>query len=185
LDRLSIATSTTALPAASATSATPSSTVSASAAPVMAATPTTAAPATFLRPRFIYHQRTPKKILSVQSFDRFHRFGIVCNFRKSEAAGLVGEAVSQQGERVGLNSDFREHRGDLFFCGFKGQITEIQFLHDRSPYASGQRQSAIEKLEEAGSRPRASIWRWAPPGLKRALQQLEASCCNSPLTVNR
>src|ERR1700678_1347140 len=95
-DRLPVATCTTTLAAATATS---SSTLSASApttASAMACAPATPAAATFLRPSLIHHQGLPQKIFSVQRFDGFHGFGIICNFGKPEAARLVGEAVAQQ-----------------------------------------------------------------------------------------
>lgn len=107
------------------------------AVPASSATPTAMPPATtaafLLRPSFVHHQRAAQKIFSVQRFDCFHRVGVIRNFGKTESARLIGKTIPQQRECIGLHSDFREHRGDLFFRGFERQITEVQFLHERSP----------------------------------------------------
>jgi hypothetical protein len=120
--------------AASAAIATPAVPAAPSATASSVAATCSAPSATFLlRPSFIHHQRAAQKIFSVQGFDRFNGVGIIRNFRKTESARLISETVPQQRECIGLNSNFRKHRGDLFFRGFERQITEIQFLHDRSP----------------------------------------------------
>src|ERR1700677_240583 len=121
---------------------------SASATATRAATASATATAFLLGPCFIYNQRSSQKILSVQRLDGFHSFGVVANFSKTKSARLIRKAVPQQRERIGLNSNFREHCRDLLFRSFERQITEIEFLHDRSPWASGQRQSAIKKLKK-------------------------------------
>jgi hypothetical protein len=123
----------------------------ASAAPTPAVTSTPSAPTTaafLLRARFVHNQCAPQKILSVQRFDRFHRLGIICNFSETESARLIRETIPQKRERIGLDSNLGEHCRDLFFRSLERQITEIQFLHDRSPLGPGQRQNATEKLKK-------------------------------------
>jgi hypothetical protein len=119
--KLPIAIAASTLPAASSTataaSAWPASSPSATSA--VAATPSATASTFLLRPSFVHDQRAPQKILSVQTFDCFHSFGIVCNFCETESARLIRKTISQQCERIGLNSNFREHCGDLFFRCFK------------------------------------------------------------------
>lgn len=73
---------------------------------VSAATPRTSAATAFpLRTRFIHHQRPPHEILSVQSLDRFFRFAVVSNFRKSESARLPGKTILQQTECIGTHTN--------------------------------------------------------------------------------
>lgn len=72
---------------------TAASTTTASAA--MTATSSTRAAFT-LRTRFIHYQRAAQKILAVERFDGFVRFGVVANFSKTETAWLSGETIAQQ-----------------------------------------------------------------------------------------
>jgi hypothetical protein len=130
--RLTIAPS--AALSASASTAIATTTTAAVAASPSAGTASSAPSATLLLgSSFIHHQRAAEKIFSVERFDGFHGVGIICDFRETESARLIGETIPQQGERIGLNSNLREHRGDLLFRSFERQITEIEFLHDRSP----------------------------------------------------
>jgi hypothetical protein len=108
--------------------------------------PTT--PAFLLRTSFVHNQCAPQKILSIQRFDRFHCFSIICNFGETESARLICETIPQKREGIGLDSNLSEDCRDLFFRSLEGQITEIQFLHDRSPLGPGQRQNATEKLKK-------------------------------------
>jgi hypothetical protein len=61
-----------------------------------AAAATTAAESTTLRSgtRFIYVQRAAVQFLTVEGFDRFHRFGLIGHLDKGESAGLAGVAVA-------------------------------------------------------------------------------------------
>src|SRR3984957_15297297 len=68
---------------------------SSSAATAVAASPSATTTAFLLRPSLIHYQRPAQKIFSVQRFDCFHRVGIICNFRKTEAARLIRETVPQ------------------------------------------------------------------------------------------
>jgi hypothetical protein len=114
------------------------STAASTIAPASAASATTSAPASapttvLLRTSFIHYQGASQKIPPVQTLDRFHRVRIVSNFSESKSAWLVGDAVAQQTDCVGLDPYFREQRCDLIFGSFKRQISQIQFLHGRSP----------------------------------------------------
>jgi hypothetical protein len=132
--RLTIAPSASALsaaaPSAIATTTAMPAAPSASTVPAASRSPST----TFLLgPSFIYDQGAAQKVFSVQRFDGFHGVGIISDFRETESARLIRKTIPQQGECIGLNSNFREHRGDLLFRSFERQITEIEFLHNRSP----------------------------------------------------
>jgi hypothetical protein len=59
-----------------------------------------------LRASFIHDQSASEKILAVERSDCFLSLRIVANFRETEPARLAGEAIAQQGERIGLNSNF-------------------------------------------------------------------------------
>jgi hypothetical protein len=123
----------------------------AAAACTPAVTTTPSAPTTtafLLRACLIHNQRASQKILSIQRFDRFHRLGIIRNFSETESARLIRETIPQKRERIGLDPNLSEDCRDLFFRSLEGQITEIQFLHDRSPLGPGQRQNATEKLKK-------------------------------------
>jgi hypothetical protein len=99
------------------------------------ASTTAASPAAFtLRTRFIHDQRAAQKILAVERFNRFVRFGVVANFGETEAARLSRETIAQKCERIRLHTNFRKQRRYLLFRGLERQITHIQFLHGRSPF---------------------------------------------------
>jgi hypothetical protein len=145
---LTVATTATAISSTAPTAITsaaltpPSAAASALSTTASAATSTAS---TFLRTRFIHYQGASQKIFSIQCFDRLHRVRIVCNFREAEAARLIRKAVAQQRKLIGLHSDLREHRRNLFFGSFERQIAEIQFLH--CPFSLGAR-TPIEKLKK-------------------------------------
>jgi hypothetical protein len=126
-------------------------------APAAVAATSAARAATFtLRTRFIHHQRAAQKILAVERFDGFVCFGVVANFGETETARLSSETIAQKRERIGLNANFRKQRRYLLFRGLERQITYIQFLHGRSPFASGTRPGAKHEAEETRSRPQAA-----------------------------
>ncbi len=56
----------------------------------------TTAAALRLRPRFVYHQVAPAKILAVERVHRAVGVFIVGDFHERESAGLAGEAVTNQ-----------------------------------------------------------------------------------------
>jgi hypothetical protein len=160
-------------PPATATSAAVPSASTTSASATMAATSSTGAAAFTLRTRFIHNQRAAQKILAVECFDGFVCLGIVANFSETETARLSRETIAQQRERIRLHTNFRKKRCYLLFRGLERQITHIQFLHGRSPFASGTRPGAKHEAEETGNRPRGH----RPPDptrLKRALQLLRS-----------
>jgi hypothetical protein len=61
-----------------------------------AAAATTAAESTTLRSgtRFIYVQRAAVQFLTVEGFDRLHRFGLIGHFDKGKAPRLAGVAIT-------------------------------------------------------------------------------------------
>jgi hypothetical protein len=117
-----------------------------------------------LRTRFIHHQRAAQKILAVERFDRFVCLGVVANFGETESAGLSGETIAQQRERIRLHTNLRKQRRYLLFRSLERQITNIQFLHGRSPFASGTYSGAKHEAEETGTRPQATSNTLATPG---------------------
>jgi hypothetical protein len=117
-----------------------------------------------LRTRFIHHQRAAKEILAIQRLNRFFRIRVVANFREAESARLPGKTIPQKRQRIRLHSDLRKQRRYLLFCSLERQISHVQFLHGRSPYAPGQRRGAEHEAEETGSRPHAALHRLATPG---------------------
>jgi RNase P/RNase MRP subunit POP5 len=123
-------------------------------ASAVAATTPAGATAFTLRTRFIHHQRAAQKILAVKRFDGFIRFGVVANLGETETARLSRETIAQQRERIRLHANFRKQRRYLLFRGLERQITDIQFLHGRSPFASGKCPGAKHEAEETGNRPR-------------------------------
>jgi hypothetical protein len=139
----------------------------------VAATSAAGASAFTLRTRFVDDQRTAQKILAVERFDRFVCFGVIANFGETESTRLAGETIAQQRERIRLHTNFRKQRRYLLFRGLERQITNVQFLHGRSPFASGECAGAKHEAEETGNRPRGQ----RPPDptrLKRALQLLRS-----------
>jgi hypothetical protein len=104
--------------------------------------------------RFVDDQSAAQKILAVEGLDRFVCFGVVANFGETESAGLSRETIAQKRERIRLHTDFRKQRRYLLFRGLERQITDIQFLHGRSPFASGKCPGAKHEAEETGNRPR-------------------------------
>jgi RNase P/RNase MRP subunit POP5 len=124
-------------------------------APATVAATAAASTAAFtLRTRFVHHESATQKILAVERFDRFIRFGVVSNFGETETARLSRETIAQQRERIRLHANFRKQRRYLLFRGLERQITDIQFLHGRSPFASGKCPGAKHEAEETGNRPR-------------------------------
>jgi hypothetical protein len=143
---LTVATTASAISSTAPTAITSAALAAPSAAASALSTTASAATSTaFLRTRFIHYQGASQKIFSIQCFDRLHRVRIVCNFREAEAARLIRKAVAQQRKLIGLHSDLREHRRNLFFGSFERQIAEIQFLH--CPFSLGAR-TPIEKLKK-------------------------------------
>jgi hypothetical protein len=143
------------------------------ASPTVAATSSAGASPFTLRTRFIHDQSAAQKILAVERFDRFVCFGVVANFGETETARLPRETIAQKRERIRLHTNFRKQRRYLLFRGLERQITHIQFLHGRSPFASGTRAGAKHEAEETGNRPCGQ----RPPDhtrLKRALQLLRS-----------
>jgi hypothetical protein len=114
--------------------------------------------------RFIHYQRAAQKILAVERFDRFVCFGVVANFSETESARLAGETIAQQRERIWLHTNLRKQRRYLLFRSLERQIPDIQFLHGRSPFASGTYSGAKHEAEETGTRPQATSDTLATPG---------------------
>jgi hypothetical protein len=84
------------MPPASAPSAIATTTLPAAASSTsVAAAPSSAF---LLRPSFVYNQRAPQKIFSVQRLDGLHRFSIVANFSETESARLIRKTIPQQRE---------------------------------------------------------------------------------------
>jgi len=156
----SAATTVTAA-ASSTTAATTSAAVTAASsttAPTSVASTSPAGTAAFtLGTRFVDHERAAQKILAVERFDRFVRFGVVANFGETETARLSRETIAQKRERIRLHTNFRKQRRYLLFGGLERQITHIQFLHGRSPFASGTCAGAKHEAEETGNRPRGQL----------------------------
>jgi hypothetical protein len=150
---------------------TAASTTTASA--TVAATTSAGATAFTLRTRFIHNQRAAQKIFAVERFDGFVRFGVVANFSETETARLSRETIAQQRKRIRLHANFRKQRRYLLFRGLERQITHIQFLHGRSPFASGSCPGAKHEAEETGNRPCGQRLP-DPTRLKRALQLLRS-----------
>jgi hypothetical protein len=144
-----------------------------SAPATVAATSSAGAAAFTLGTRFIDDERAAQKILAVERFDGFVCFAVVANFSETKTARLSCETIAQQRERIRLHANFRKKRRYLLFSGLERQITHIQFLHGRSPFASGTRPGAKHEAEGTGNRPRGQ----RPPDptrLKRALQLLRS-----------
>jgi hypothetical protein len=79
------------------------------AAPATVAATSTARPAAFpLRTRFIDDQSAAEKILAVERFDCFVRFGVVANFGETESTRLSRETIAQKRERIRLHTNFRK-----------------------------------------------------------------------------
>jgi len=85
--------------------------------------------------RLIHHERPAEEILAVERRDCLFRFGVVANFRESEASRLTRESIAEQHQRIRLHSDFREKPRHLVFRSFERQISHVQFLHGRLPCA--------------------------------------------------
>jgi hypothetical protein len=139
----------------------------------VASTSAAGASAFTLGARFIHDESAAQKIFAVERFDGFVCFGVVANFSETESARLASETIAQKRERIRLHTNFRKQRRYLLFRGFERQITHIQFLHGRSPFASGTCAGAKHEAEETGNRPRGQ----RPPDhtrLKRALQLLKS-----------
>jgi RNase P/RNase MRP subunit POP5 len=120
----------------------------------MAATSSAGAAAFSLRTRFIHNQCAAQKILAVERFNRLVGFAVVANFGETESARLSGKTVAQQRKRIRLHTNFRKKRRYLLFRSLERQITHIQFLHGRSPFAWGTRPGAKHEAEGTGNRPR-------------------------------
>jgi len=86
---------------ASAASAAPAVTTVASASAAPAA-------ALGLRPSFVHHQISSRKILTVQRVHRAIRFFVVGNFNEGESARLPGKAVTNQVDCRGIDACLRE-----------------------------------------------------------------------------
>jgi len=96
---------------------TAASTTTASA--TMAATSAAGAAAFTLRTSFVHNQRAAQKILAVERFDGFVRFGVVANFGETETARLSRETIAQQRERIRLHTNLRKKRCYLLFRGLE------------------------------------------------------------------
>jgi hypothetical protein len=118
----------------------------------VAATSAASASAFTLRTRFVDDEGATQEILAVEGFDGLVRFGVVANFGETESARLSGETIAQKRERIRLDANFRKQRCYLLFRGLERQITDIQFLHGRSPFASGTCAGAKHEAEETGNR---------------------------------
>jgi hypothetical protein len=177
---------TTIATASSASAATPSAAMTAASATTasaaVAATSPTRAAAFTLRTSFVHDQRAAQKILAVERFDRFICFGVVPNFGETEAARLTRETIAQQRERIRLDTNLRKQCCYLLFRGLEREIAYIQFLHGRSPFASGACPGAKHEAEETGTRPQAANALWPHPAeasAPAAQEHLAAIGCGS------
>jgi hypothetical protein len=125
-----------------------------SASSTVATTTAASTAALTLRTSFVHDQRAAQEILAIERFDRFVRFGVVAYFGETETARLSRETIAQKRERIRLHTNFRKQRRYLLFRGLERQIAHIQFLHGRSPFASGKCPGAKHEAEETGNRPR-------------------------------
>jgi hypothetical protein len=127
----------------SATIATTPTTTAATSAPTAAAStvpsttaatrPSSAASAALrLRPRLIHHQVAPAKILSIQRINGPLHV-LIIHFHECEAPGLAREPVADQVDVRRRHAHLRKPLVQLFFCGGKREITDVQFLHLRTP----------------------------------------------------
>jgi hypothetical protein len=79
--------------------------------------------------------------------NRFFCIRVVANFREAESPRLPGKTIPQKRQRIRLHSDFRKQRRYLLFCSLERQISHVQFLHGRSPYAPGSAEAQNTRLK--------------------------------------
>jgi hypothetical protein len=127
-----IASATAVASASAATAAVASASTSAASA-VATAPATTTASAFALGPGFVDDQSAAHEFAAVERGDRFFGFGVVVNFRETEAARLTRETIAEQSQRIGLHSGFREKRLHFLFSSLERQIPHVQFLHGYLP----------------------------------------------------
>src|SRR6266852_5400088 len=126
-----VAAISTTIAAAPATT-TPSAATATTAASTIAAVSSTAATvsaatagALCLRSRFVDYQ--------VPAVDHAFRFLVCRDLHKSEAAGLPGEAVTNQADRGWGHANLREPFLQLLFGSVERKISYVKLLHLRTP----------------------------------------------------
>jgi len=128
--------------AAAPTTTTPSAATATTAASTIAAvssTATTASAATAgalcLRSRFVDYQVPAAEVLTVQAVNHAFRVLVCRDLHKSEAAGLPGEAVTNQADRGWGHANLREPFLQLLFGSVERKISYVKLLHLRTPSA--------------------------------------------------
>jgi hypothetical protein len=100
-----------------------------------------------LRTRFVHHQCTTEKLLAVQRSDGLFGLAVIAKFGETESARLTREAIAKQNQRIRLDAQFRKQPLHLLLRGLERHISNIQFLHGRSPCASNKRAEPQEAEE--------------------------------------
>ncbi len=99
-----------------------------------------------MRTRFVHDQVPAPEILPVQGGDGTIRFFIVVNFDEGETARLPREAVTNQTDRRGIDTDLPEPFLQLFFRSVERKIADVKLLHLRTPSARN-RTTIAERTE--------------------------------------
>ena len=126
-----------AITALSAAAATTAAAVAAAPAAVSAASTrspaATAASTLCLRPRFVYNQVPPAKILAIEGINGAIGVFIVGHLYKRESSGLPREPVANEIDARGSHTNLSEPLVELIFRRGKRKITDIELLHLRTP----------------------------------------------------
>jgi hypothetical protein len=88
-----------------------------------------------LRPRFIHHQVTSAKVLTVQRVHGAIRFFVIADFNEGESARLSRKTVTNQVDSRGIYTCLREKFVQSIFRRGKRKITYVELLHLRTPSA--------------------------------------------------
>jgi len=158
-----ISTTTASSTTAAATSATTTTAIATTASTAAAAvtTPSTTTAGSFcLRPRFVHHQIAAPKILSVERRHGLIRFFIVGNFDERESARLSREAIANQTDCRGVDTDLPEPFLQLLFRRVEWQIAYVKLLHLRTPFARNRTTIA----ERTGETLAAEVQKGCAPG---------------------
>jgi hypothetical protein len=128
------ATATTAVSAATTTTAAVS-TASAAITAATAAASTTATTTFGLRSRFVHHQVSSAKILTVQRIDRALRIFVTVYLNECKTARLARETIPNEIDTRGTDTDLREILCNLFIRRGKRKIANVELLHLPAPSA--------------------------------------------------
>jgi hypothetical protein len=134
IEALFFQTETACLPAIAAIAAAPATAAMAATPTATAAAPSavTTAPASTalcLGTRFIHHQVSPAKILTVQRIDRPVRILVAVDLHEGETARLARETVTNQINPRGRYPHLRKPLLKLFLRRRKRKITDVELLH--------------------------------------------------------